>query len=145
MSKAAYLSGKAINITTTTAPHAISYPITTYFGLQHGHAVSLTLGIFFVINYESNNLVDARGKEYLKNTMMDLYAMFGVHSPLECKHKWYEIMESIGLDSNIESLGLSSEDVINKIIDHVDLLRLSNHPVYVCKDIIKKCLLCSKS
>ena len=55
MSKAAHLSGKAINISTTTAPHAISYPITTHFGLQHGHSVALMLGNFFVINFHNNN------------------------------------------------------------------------------------------
>ena len=41
------LSGKAINITTTTAPHAISYPLTKFFDIPHGYAVALTLGHFF--------------------------------------------------------------------------------------------------
>ena len=44
MSRAAHLAGKAINITKTTAPHAISYKITHDFGIAHGHAVALTLG-----------------------------------------------------------------------------------------------------
>ena len=89
MSKAANLAGKAINITTTTAPHAISYPITTYFQLQHGHAVALTLGHFFEINYnfQDIDIVDPRGSNYLKNTMEQLYTMFGVKSALECKNR----------------------------------------------------------
>ena len=41
--KAANLAGKAICITKTTAPHAMSYKITTMFGIAHGHAVALTL------------------------------------------------------------------------------------------------------
>ena len=35
---AANLSGKAISISKTTAPHALSYPFTAYFNIPHGHA-----------------------------------------------------------------------------------------------------------
>ena len=71
--EAAHLAGKAINITTTTAAHAISYPITTYFNVPHGHAVALTLGEFFLINADVTNnvVVDSRGEEYLLKTMME--------------------------------------------------------------------------
>ena len=43
---AANLSGEAINISRTTAPHALSYPFTALFGISHGHAVSLTINDF---------------------------------------------------------------------------------------------------
>ena len=43
---AANLSGYAIDITKTTAPHALSYPFTARFGINHGHAVSLTFTDF---------------------------------------------------------------------------------------------------
>ena len=38
MSLAAMYSGKAINISRTTAPHALSYPFTSFYGINHGHA-----------------------------------------------------------------------------------------------------------
>ena len=41
MAIASNLSGKAINISKTTAPHAVSYPFTSLFNVSHGHAVSL--------------------------------------------------------------------------------------------------------
>ena len=41
--KAANLAGKAINISQTTAAHALSYKITSLFKIPHGHAVMLTL------------------------------------------------------------------------------------------------------
>ena len=50
MAKAANFSGKAINISKTTAAHAISYPLTIHYNIPHGHAVALTLGYFFEIN-----------------------------------------------------------------------------------------------
>ena len=38
---AANIAGKAINITKTTAGHAMAYKLTGLYGLPHGHAVSL--------------------------------------------------------------------------------------------------------
>ena len=50
MAIVANFSGKAINISKTTAPHSLSYEITRKLGIPHGHAVSLLLGKFFLIN-----------------------------------------------------------------------------------------------
>lgn len=41
--KAANYSGKAIDITTTTAPHAMSYKLSSLYGIPHGHAVALCM------------------------------------------------------------------------------------------------------
>jgi len=133
MSKAAHLAGKAINISTTTAPHAISYPITSCFGLQHGHAVSLTLGYFFEINYyfKDSDVIDKRGVNYLKTTMEDLFLMFDVCSATECKNKWYGLMKTIGLNSNLGNIGISTEQDVVKITDNINHQRLSNNPVRI--------------
>lgn len=40
-------AGKAINITTTTAPHALSYGLTSLFKIPHGRAVGLIFGLIF--------------------------------------------------------------------------------------------------
>ncbi len=40
---AANLSGKAINISETTAAHAMSYKITSLYGIPHGHAVAMCM------------------------------------------------------------------------------------------------------
>lgn len=40
---AANAAGKAINLTTTTAAHAMSYKITSLYGIPHGHAVAMCL------------------------------------------------------------------------------------------------------
>ena len=44
MLTASHLSGKAIDISKTTASHALSYSLTSTFGVPHGDAVALTLG-----------------------------------------------------------------------------------------------------
>ncbi|MBR2539982.1 MAG: phosphonoacetaldehyde reductase [Mogibacterium sp.] len=43
MMEAANLAGQAINITTTTAAHAMCYKITSLYGFQHGHAAAICL------------------------------------------------------------------------------------------------------
>jgi alcohol dehydrogenase class IV len=53
---AAYLAGKAINITRTTGPHALSYYLTVNHGVPHGQAVALFLPVFFFYNEPSAEL-----------------------------------------------------------------------------------------
>lgn len=48
----ANLAGQAINITRTTAPHAMSYILTSKYGYAHGHAVALTFPFFAKLNME---------------------------------------------------------------------------------------------
>jgi len=78
MSLAANLAGKAINISKTTAAHAVSYPITKFLDIPHGHAVALTLGSFFVINshYSEGQLNDSRGIQYFDNISKELLNLF---------------------------------------------------------------------
>lgn len=50
---AAYYAGKAINIAKTNAPHALSYPFTYYYNIDHGFAVSLTFLKVLKFNYKN--------------------------------------------------------------------------------------------
>jgi alcohol dehydrogenase class IV len=43
--KAANLAGKAINISKTTAAHAMSYKLTSMLGVAHGYAVALCMSM----------------------------------------------------------------------------------------------------
>ena len=140
MLKAANLSGKSINITTTTAPHAISYPLTTFFGVQHGHAVALTLGYFFEINsnIDEYKVQDPRGREYLFNTMHELFNMFSVSSAKECFTVWKNIMKSIDLETNFNKLGICSHNDRKMILNNINLQRLGNNPVKICNRTIEQ-------
>lgn len=133
MAFAANLAGKAINISKTTAAHAISYPITTYFDVAHGHAVALTLGKFFIINSNLKNaeLTDRRGKDYVVKTMQELYKMFGCSNGRECCEKWYSLMDQIGLEKDVNDVGIKETSSIDLIIRNVSLERLKNNPVKI--------------
>ena len=133
MAKAANLSGQAINITKTTAPHALSYRISTKYGLQHGHAVALTLGKFFILNYPQHdmNISDRRGYKFVMSTMKSLFNALGVKSSKEASDYWYNLMKKTGLEPNINiACSLTKNDLLG-IIRGVDQFRLKNNPIKV--------------
>jgi len=136
---AAHFAGKAINISKTTAPHAISYPMTVYFGIPHGHAVALLLGKFFIINNQlkSYKLRDSRGEDYLRKVMRELYDMFECPSPQDCSNKWYDLITTLGLENNIKALGICHQSDIDLITSEVNTERLSNNPIIINETILR--------
>ncbi|HMS63837.1 MAG TPA: phosphonoacetaldehyde reductase [Ignavibacteria bacterium] len=146
MSKAANLSGKAINITKTTAPHAISYSLTSYFGVPHGQAVSLTLGEFLKYNYEvtENDINDKRGVSFVKNTIEEISELLGCSSVCEARDKINLLMREIGLKTKLSETGIVSPENINLILENVNTERLQNNPRSLTREnlnsILKKIL-----
>lgn len=108
MMKAANTAGKAINISRTTASHAISYKITSDYGIPHGHAVALTIAQLFEFNTK-----DGRFNE-LKELISD--------NPIEY---FGELFSEIGLEYDLKKLGIKD---INSIAGNVNLERLANNP-----------------
>ena len=51
-------AGRAINITATTAAHAMSYKLTSLYGIPHGHAVGLCLPEVWAEMADDENLQD---------------------------------------------------------------------------------------
>jgi alcohol dehydrogenase len=135
MAIAANLSGKAIDITKTTAPHAISYTLTSRYGVPHGHAVALTLGRFFAAHgaAAADDVLDPRGKPHLDAVMAELAAALNVATVHECESAWYEFMARCGLETDLSRLGLLGDDDIEAVVDGVNTERLSNHPVKVSR------------
>lgn len=141
MALAAHYAGKAINISKTTAPHAISYPITSYFGVPHGYAVALTLGKFFLINSgldKNTEIFDTRERDYLIKTMSELYKLLECTTPRECHDSWYNLMASVGLDYKFKAMGIRKNSDIDLIVKNVDLGRLYNNPVKISNSILKQ-------
>lgn len=139
MAQAANLAGKAINITRTTAPHAISYPITAYFGIHHGHAAGLTLGKMFKYNSQvnDNDIADKRGVKYVKKTIDELCSLLKVHDAYSAEIKITSIMQSIGLKVNLRELGIND---INLIVNNINIERLKNNPITITKQNLRKIL-----
>ncbi|MFK7832130.1 MAG: phosphonoacetaldehyde reductase [Winogradskyella sp.] len=138
----AYLAGKAINISKTTVAHAMSYAFTTYFSIPHGHAVFLTLPQFLIENYKVSDakINDIRGNMYVKNTMLELYKILNVNSPLEAFHLLLNLTHTIRIETSFKTLGIGISD-LDIILDSVNLERLKNNPIDFSKAELKSILL----
>ncbi|ADQ13541.1 phosphonoacetaldehyde reductase [Halanaerobium hydrogeniformans] len=124
-------AGKAINISKTTAPHAFSYIVTSKCNVPHGHAVSLFLGEILIHNSEldQNEIVDYRGKEYVRGVVNDINQFFYSLNSKEARDNIYELMINIGLETSLSKL---CKDVkVKDLIEGVNQERLKNNPVYI--------------
>ncbi len=143
MLNASHLSGKAINITKTTALHAISYPMTSYYNIPHGHAVALTLTPIFIYNsnVSSQDVIDARGVEYVKSVIKELSTLMDITGVSDIKIKIKKMMCNIGLSTKLTELGIRSNYDIEKIAKNINTQRLKNNPRIITKKKIKTLLL----
>jgi alcohol dehydrogenase len=143
LGEAAYLAGKAINIAKTTAAHALSYAITSFHGIPHGHAVALTLPYFFAINTNNDNapVTDPRGAAHLQHVMREIFHALGVDSAAAATTRWIHLMEAVGLAYQLDALGITHEAALANIIANVNLERLSNHPVKLTPELLRNALL----
>ena len=143
MSKAAHLAGKAINISKTTSCHAVSYPITSYFNVLHGHAVALTLGQMLVYNSSvtKNDLSDKRGVDYVKTTIDEIVNLIGAWNAEEASEKISNLMEEIGLSTKLSRLGIRTNNDINIIIKNgFDPDRVKNNPRKLTEEALREIL-----
>ncbi len=139
MSLAAMYSGKAINITKTTAPHAVSYPFTALYGISHGHAVSLTLERFLKFNFFNINKSICNFD--LKKRYYSLFKIFKVKNIYELEKKIKNLKYKTRLNDNFEDLNIDINNNYHKILDGVNLQRLKNNPVKLQRKDLKFLLL----
>lgn len=136
MAKATYYAGKAIAITKTTAPHAFSYAFTTYCGIPHGHAVSLTFPYFFSLNIlekEECALRDGIVRDEYVVKMQNLRKLLGLKESCDSQAYLKEYINAIGLNA----LDCTNVDT-GYLLSLVNVNRLQNNPVMVTDRIIRE-------
>lgn len=133
MMEGSLLAGKAINISKTTAPHAISYAFTTHYGIPHGHAVALSLPFFLRFNFQVNEkcCTDPQGPSHVQQKISKLHSIMNT-SPENAYSKLRGFISSLGIEVNIDLLIPNFES--NLITDNVNTERLNNNPRKVAKD-----------
>ena len=129
MSIASNLAGKAISISKTTAPHAVSYPFTSLFNISHGHAVGLFFENFFKFNF--NNINKSETSFDLKKRFELIFNIFDVKNINNFNSKISLIKEQAKLEDNLKKLNINVEKSSEKIIKGINLLRLGNNPVKI--------------
>lgn len=109
-------SGKAINISKTTAPHAMSYYLTCYHNIPHGEAVAINIEPFIKINFESIS----------ENIKIKLLKIFSVNTKDEFIKSVSLLKSNLGLRLNLSEIkGLDSKNYLSKI----NVERLNNNPI----------------
>lgn len=114
---ASNLAGKAINITTTTAPHAMSYKLTSLYGLPHGHSVAICLPKVWRQMKNFDEIAIALGQQNHKDAISFFEKML----------QRLEILPPQNV--NAEDLEI--------LTNSVNIERLNNNPVQFNKNIIK--------
>ncbi len=134
--RAANYAGRAINLSKTTAPHALSYTLTSLYGTPHGHAVAMTLGAFFPFHDPQAHDPQANvtlNRNLLRSEYLDTYTqllnLLSVDSASQAKAMWYQLMAACGLDLNLGGLDISKSPDIELVVSRVNPERLNNHPV----------------
>ena len=109
-------AGRAINITATTAAHAMSYKLTSLYGIPHGHAVGLCLPEVWEEMAEEENL-----QPVFRELPVDL--------------PWLrDLLAELQMTKPVSS---DRENDLEILADSVNPLRLKNNPVAFTRDTLK--------
>ncbi|MCR5607684.1 MAG: phosphonoacetaldehyde reductase [Lachnospiraceae bacterium] len=132
MFEAANYAGKAINITQTTAGHAMSYKLTSLYNVAHGHAAALCLRKLFpyMINH-MEKCIDKRGTEYLAGSYKQIASAMGCKDVSESAIKFDELFKSLELD-----IPTAKEEDYEILKNSVNVTRLKNNPIELDVDTI---------
>ncbi len=133
MMYASHLAGKAINITKTTASHAMSYALTSHFQLPHGAAVGMSIDEVMDLNYRvsESNVNDKRGREFVRAKIEQLFKLLNCSELEEAKQFFKTLKKKIGLPNTFKELGCDDPYFV---ADLVDTLRLGNNPRKLTKE-----------
>ena len=126
MLKAANIAGKAINITQTTAGHAMCYKLTSLYRIAHGHAAALCDKVLFpYMIANTDKCIDSRGEEYLINTFKEIAKAMDCDTPEQAAEKFAAVVDKLEL----EAPKISSDNDIDVLKTSVNPVRLKNNPV----------------
>ena len=128
---AANLAGRAINISKTTAAHAMSYKLTSIYGLSHGHAVALCLPKTW--RFLNGALVNSEN-EKLKMTLQELANIMGTKSSKEA----VDVFEKLLARMNLESPKRAKDKDIDLLVKSVNIERLRNFPVAITEEQLRE-------
>ena len=127
MQIAANLSGRAINISKTSAPHAFSYYLTSHHKIPHGIAVAIFLPYFFYLLVDNfKQIKDKKTKINLKKIIME----FSSYS--NNKNFFQNFYHDIGFKQKYSSL-LNDNYNLTDFDRYINIERLNNFPLNISK------------
>lgn len=128
--------GQAINITQTTAGHAMCYKLTSLYGISHGHAAALCLPKIW--NYMLGHMdqcIDPRGQDFVNARFKELSGILAGSRELSAGcEKFEEILSRLKLGAPAPA----SPEELEVLSGSVNPVRLKNNPVRLNKDVLKE-------
>ena len=132
---AANIAGQAINITQTTAPHAMSYKLTSLYSLPHGHAVALCLP--HVWRYMVDNIdkcKDPRGSDYLGSVFQNIAKQMHCTNATQAIDKFSDMLRLMDMRTPTSD---NRRHDIDTLTNEVNPVRLKNNPINLDQDTVK--------
>ncbi len=134
MINAANIAGKAINVTQTTAGHAMCYKITSLFRCAHGHAAALCDRVLYPWMIENTDkCIDSRGEKYLKETLDEIGQAMGGGNAEEGAEMLVDVFEKLQME-----IPIATKDQYDELKTSVNPVRLRNHPIGLDQNTIEK-------
>lgn len=131
---AANYAGRAINISATTAAHAMSYKITSMYKIPHGHAVAVCLPrIWEYMVAHPEKCIDPRGQKFMQRIFDSISDSLGTGNPYEAIDYFRSMMAQLEL---YDPAATNREDELTVLAGSVNPIRLMNNPVELTHDIL---------
>ena len=112
-------SGKAINISRTTAAHSMSYKLTSLYGISHGHAVALCIiPIWHLLS------IKAKTDKKLLEILNKISQIFEENTIEGCINKLSKMIKAFKLPN----IKIKEKD-IKRLVESVNMSRMNNNPV----------------
>ena len=130
MMQAAHLAGKAIDITQTTAGHAMCYKLTSRYGIAHGHAAALCDAVLWPYMMEHlGDCCDVRGEKWLAGIFGEMAETMGCGDVQEAAEILPKLLKELGLERPS-----GTEEDLEFLVASVNPVRLRNHPVQMGRE-----------
>ena len=139
---ASNLSGKAISISKTTAPHAISYPFTSHYNISHGKAVAITFNDILKFNYFNKDR--SLSKFNLDDRFKILFKLTQTQNIFELDKFFSNLKKNAKIKDSFLELNINPSQSIRYILREVNQKRLSNNPIHIDFESLRKILLIKK-
>ena len=125
-----HLAGKAINISKTTSSHALSYAITSGYGIPHGVAVALTISPMLAYNARvtADDCADPRGHDHVMKRIALILDLLEAEDVAAACGKIEDLIAAVGCPRSLREAGIATAAKIQEVVSQVDEQRLSNNP-----------------
>ena len=132
MMLAANYAGRAINITQTTAAHAMSYKLTSLYKIPHGRAAFMCLPQVWAYMIENTDASDCYGKAELEQIFADIAEALNCDSPAQAISRLKTLDRAFFEKEPVE---VCKSD-LELLTASVNATRLKNNPVRLSSDVL---------